>query len=393
MSTSFKLDTDLKKALLQEIEASKVLRSEFDLNALVNRKSFIYGEVGSDKRRAVQKQFSEFKRKTAHQYLKLLGKFGISPGEGLKRELLGDGNEEYQKDSDEEDEAPTTTSDNGSGYESDSDYSSSTSTKATPRKTTTPVEDIEFASKSHHKRMSTDTDTSTTEGSSLSSASISSTVISRVEMLEKPDNKQDGSKENPYIIIADPEKPETCHGFEVALVPQVKVGNFVRSVYHIRHVTTQGMEDEWSAIIPREEFPALANRSVLIRGPSQELWHRRTDLYHEEPFCAQTALVHEAQQTAVKKSIVRLYSYWLLVLPKATMLENYIISHDSVHVVKGTREMEVAFEIEDDNGKAAWETLYGMDVYWRIAEAGGNMVHDPESATKKRRKKKKTIKT
>ena len=82
-----------------------------------------------------------------------------------------------------------------------------------------------------------------------------------------------------------------------------------------------------------------------------------------------------------------------MVLPKGTMLENYIISHDSVHVSKETQKMAVASETEDDTGKAATETLYGMDVYWRIAEAGSNMVTDPVSATKKRRKKKITTKT
>jgi hypothetical protein len=204
--------------------------------------------------------------------------------------------------------------------------------------------------------------------------------------------KQDGSKENPYSIIVDPDKPETSQGFEVALVPQVQVGNFVCSVYHIRHVTTQGMEDEWTAMIPRAEFPALANRSVLIFGPSQELWHWRPDVYHEESFCTQTALIHEAQQTAIKQSITRLYSYWLLVLPKGTISKNHVISHDNIHALKGMQDMAVGFETEDDDGKTSFETLYGMDVYWRIAEAGGNMVSDPGSAVKKRSKKKKTIK-
>ena len=70
------------------------------------------------------------------------------------------------------------------------------------------------------------------------------------------------------------------------------------------------------------------------------------------------------------------------------MLENHIISHDSVHVKKGTQDMTKAFEAEGANGKTELETLHGMDVHWRIALAGGNMVSDPASATKKRRKKK-----
>jgi hypothetical protein len=97
------------------------------------------------------------------------------------------------------------------------------------------------------------------------------------------------------------------------------------------------MEDEWSATIPHKEFPALADRCVLICGPSQDLWHRRPDLYHDEQFCEQTLMVHETHQTAINQSITHPFSYWLLVLPKGTKLENYIISHDSVHVVKGIR--------------------------------------------------------
>jgi hypothetical protein len=70
------------------------------------------------------------------------------------------------------------------------------------------------------------------------------------------------------------------------------------------------------------------------------------------------------------------------------VLENYIISNDSINVTTCTQEMTKAFETEDENGNTQLETLYGMDVYWRIAVAGGSMVSDPGSATKKRRKKK-----
>jgi hypothetical protein len=408
MSAVYKLDNELIKALLEEIEASGVSRSEFDLRQLVNRKSFTYGEAGSEKRRALQKKFTEIKRKSSHQYLKFLAKFGVTPGEALKREILS------SKDEDEVEEEPQNSEDQDEEESSESSASDDSSTsskpspklkkarnptpiKASPAKTPAkiPVTAIEFSviksPQPKCNRIMSDTE-STTEESSFSCASFTD-VLRRVEILEKPENKQDGSKECPYIIIVDPKKPETCQGFEVALIPQLQVGNFVRSVYHIRHVTTQGMEDEWSATIPHEQFPSLANCCVLIRGPSQELWHRRPDLYHEDPFCHQTALIHEAQQTAIKQSIVRLYSYWLLVLPKGITLENYIISQDSVHILKSTREMTQAFETEDEHGKAEMETLYGMDVYWRIAVAGGNMVTDPGSAAKKRRKKKVAVKT
>lgn len=378
MSTNYKPDSELIKILFQDVEESNVSRLDLDLLKLCNKKEYLYGEPATNKRRSIQKIFGEAKRKTHQQYLKYLGKIGVAPGEVLKSELLEPDTNEFKADNkylseSEDDSSESSGSDNNSS-------SSSISTEKSSHK----KEIIKFAKQ--QKRMQSVTDTFPADVSF--SSDYSNNVLQTVEMLEKPEYKQDGTKMKPYVIIANPDKPETCAGFEVALVPQITVENFVRSVYHIRHVTTQGMEDEWSAIIPREDFPALAHRSVLIRGPSQELWHRRPDLYHEEKFCTQTAVAHESQQTAIKQSIVRLYSYWLLVLPKGTMLENYIISHDSVHVTKGTQEMTKAFETEDDSGKTELETLYGMDVYWRIAMAGGNMVSDPGSAAKKRRKKK-----
>jgi len=406
MSTNFKLDPSLVKILFEAVEASGVPRNKFDLSQLVNSKPYLFGIVGSEKRRAIQKQFWEAKRKNDPQYLKLIGRFGVKPGKLLKSELLGgpddddEDEDRNEESSDEETEEEEDSSESSGSNDSSISSSRNPSTKdsptptknSTPKKKSTP-KNIAFHGKSQPfssppKKMQSDTETWSHTTEESASLHYADDVVRRVELLENPANRQLGTKENPYIIIADPERPETCLGFEVALVPLLQVGNFVRSVYHIRHVTTQGMEDDWSATIPHKEFPALANRSVLIRGPSQELWHRRPDLYHEEEFCKQTALIHEAQQTAIKRSIVRGYSYWLVVLPKGTMLENYIISHDSVHVQKGTQEMEKKFEVETDDGSTEWETLYGMDVYWRIAVAGGNMVSDPESATKKRRKKK-----
>jgi len=411
MSKAYKLDHQLITTLFEDVEASKVSIKDFDLLELCKRKEYLYGEPATKKRRAIPKLFSEAKRKTDQHYLNFLGKHNIRPGEALKARLLAPPEikketpvEIKKEKSDLEDtESEDAKSDDAKSEdaESEDEYASSsdttiTSSASTSRSTEspqkqrstspkTPVRDIQY--KKQTKRMQSDSESFPVTDSSFSSTA-SSNILQTVTMLEIPEYKQCGTKEQPYIIIADPERPESCWGFEVALIPNIKVGNYVRSVYHIRHVTTQGMEDEWSSTIPHEEFPTLSNRSVLIRGPSQELWHRRNDIYHEEQFCAQTALIHETQQTAIRQSIVRMYSYWLLVLPKGTVLENYIISHDSINVTTCTQEMTKAFEAEDESGKTQLETLYGMDVYWRIAVAGGSMVSGPGSSTKKRRMKK-----
>ena len=380
MPIPFRLDLFLIKNLAEDIEASNVTRNQFDLGQLVSRKPFLYGAPGSEKRRAVQKKFAELKRKTPGDYFKFLGKVAVLPGQALKRELIGNPDMVFEED-EEEDRTYECSSD-----EEDDEDDSDSGEEEEPfeDEESFDLRDIEIETRL------TPSKTVMTEYSSFSGSfenSFEKTVLKRVELLEKPQNKQDGSLECPYIHIVDPEKPETGNGFEVALVPQVRIGNFMRSVFHIRRNTTQGMEDEWLAKIPRKEFPALAHRSVLIRGPSQELWHRRPDLYHQDPICDQTETIHEIQQTAINMSLERKHSHWLLVLPKGTILENHIISHDSIYVSKGTQELVKAFETEDDDGNVELTTLYGMDVYWRIAEAGGHMVTDPALATKKRRKR------
>jgi hypothetical protein len=89
--------------------------------------------------------------------------------------------------------------------------------------------------------------------------------------------------------------------------------------------------------IPLTKFPSLANRAVLVRGPSQGYWHQDAERYHQdrdppEKFCTQTLKVHETLQTALETNKDRLYSHWLLVFPEGTMLENHVMSDNAEHV-------------------------------------------------------------
>ena len=77
----------LIKELLQDIESSGKTRGELVLETLVSRKPDTYGEKASDKRRSIQKKFDLLKRKTPQAYLNYLDKFGVDPGEALKREI------------------------------------------------------------------------------------------------------------------------------------------------------------------------------------------------------------------------------------------------------------------------------------------------------------------
>jgi hypothetical protein len=107
------IDKPLAKELAQDIEASGKTRQEFNLLSLCEQKSYVYGAEGDQKRRYVQKTFSNLKRKSPLNYQKWLDKARVSAGEALKREireLMGEdddtssASESQYESGDEEDE-------------------------------------------------------------------------------------------------------------------------------------------------------------------------------------------------------------------------------------------------------------------------------------------------
>jgi hypothetical protein len=208
-------------------------------------------------------------------------------------------------------------------------------------------------------------------------------VLGQVEALTR--FKMDGSFDYPYIIIVNVTKPEANWGFEVSFVPNIEHRNFSRDIYHIRRVTGVGQEEDWEAIIPTKKYPSLGQRAVLIRGPSQDYWHKDHEIYHAESFCERTKKAHESLQTNIEKSKDRLYSYWLLVFPHGTEIENHILSDDAVHVKKESLDLVGSYTYTDDKNKNHDMELYGLDVYWRIAVKGGEMIRSPDVKKKKQR--------
>ena len=214
-------------------------------------------------------------------------------------------------------------------------------------------------------------------------ASASAIVLQQVEKLSQ--FKMDGSSDYPYIIIVDPEKSEANWGFEVSFVQQIEHRNFARNIFHIRKVTGVPQDAEWDATIPFKKYPTLANRAVLIRGPSQDYWHQDAERYHAEPFCDQTKKAHEALKTNLDANKDRLYSNWLLVFPQGTQLENHVLSDDAVHVKKGSLDLVGSYQFLDHDKNALEDVeIYGMDVHWCIAVKGGEMIRSPDPQKKKR---------
>jgi len=232
-------------------------------------------------------------------------------------------------------------------------------------------------------------------GAHTEMAASRSLLLQQVNTLEL--FKQDGSANNPCIVIVNTDRPEANHGFEVSLVKGIEHRNFARDCYHIRKATVPTQEDDWSATVPMDTYPMLAHCAVLIRGPSQNFWHKKASRCHQIPFCDNTENVHETLETQLLRKHDWRYSHWLLVFPEATQLENHILSDDAVHVKKETNKMVETDMIDDDsdndsdgeeeNSKKKKLTpfeLLGMDVCWRIAWRGGDMIRSPDGKKKKK---------
>jgi hypothetical protein len=145
-------------------------------------------------------------------------------------------------------------------------------------------------------------------------------VLEQVKILESEEMKQDGSANFPHIIIANPDKPEANHGFEISEINGFECRNYKRNGIHICRVSAPTQEDAWDMIVPWEKYPTIAHRAVLCRGPSQHFWHADANRYHQNDICPVTKTVHESLQTEIGNDPLRQYVWYLIVLPEGTEL-------------------------------------------------------------------------
>ncbi len=333
-------------------------------------------------RRAVQQKFGQLKIKPPRSYSRFLSRNDIEPGAGTKRELELDVRArrvfELPNDGDstesEEDQA-----------ESDDEEKTKASKGTTPTKPKAVVQEKqkqEVAILPSNISFSPIRPTTTMSSPGKIKAD-SMDINEKVEILQS--FKQDGSEENPYIIIVDLQRPESNWGFEVSEVDGIEHRDYKRDIFHIRKVITLGQEELWSASIPIEKYPGLAKRSVLLSGPSQDFWHASHERYHQVDFCEDTKTVHETLETDIEGDLKRKVSYWLLVFPEGTQLENHILSDDAVHVRKEVNEMVDDVVFEEGTEEEETVEILGTDIYWRIAKSGGTRIRKTGQRTTRKR--------
>jgi len=253
---------------------------------------------------------------------------------------------------------------------------------------------------------------STTSSLHTSDTNAAATVLDQVRMMES--FRMDGSADYPHVIMANAVKPECNFGFDICQVNGVEHRNFDRKVIVMRKATAVPQEKEWEAYVPLVRFRTLADRSVLVRGPSQDFWHKDSKLYHEtSEMCEATQKAHSKHETEIKSDPSRQCAHCLIVFPPGTDLENHILSDNAVLVKRGSNEMSTMIDLHDgvdedeeeeeevaDNSfkdakdgdgedEAAekkndrFAELLGLDVYWRIAKKGGELIRSPSPQKKK----------
>jgi hypothetical protein len=209
-------------------------------------------------------------------------------------------------------------------------------------------------------------------------------VLNYVELIESI--RQDGTLEYPFIHIVNQENSERNHGFDIVLVPEIEHRGHTRDAFHIRKTVSVGNSGDWEAFLPSARYPTLADRAVMVRGPSQDWFIQDTLKYHADKGnidCEPTQKKHSATEQAIKDDPSRQLEHTLLIFKKGTKLENHIFSDDAVYIDVEVNDMSLPY---DNQGELM--DVMGTPLFWRIAVAGGSKL-----ASGKSKKGKKLFKT
>jgi hypothetical protein len=424
----------LEEALLKDIEASGLSFDEISLVQLCDKKELIYGSPSSDIRRAIQKYFQKLKTRTPKNYNRLLVKHSIvagpynffrlkqaereaeikTPPTASKKSLpsIPDSIEETSiEEASATDDLSIVSIESESESESESD---SLSKKDSCTDIAGQFENLAIRSPPVRARMMTPTKTPIRKiASSIGSSGFASPVavfaspvpssgafgdtVASVASVSNNHTVNDhdaysllnffeqlGTKEQPHIIVANPDYPERNGPvFKISRLEIVEHNDHEYQGFHIRCAVDLPDFLEWEAFIPDpRDFPSLLplyGRIIMIRGPSMPFWLRDDSRYHSDKKkidCIATKKAHEKETTARNKAgESRLYSYHLIVFKPGTVLDNSVFSSNNTLVIN-----QLSLKMEDNHPENKFaKKVHGMTLWWRIAEAGGTKIRNANS--------------
>jgi hypothetical protein len=406
----------LERALLEDIELKGLPFEQISLVKLCDDKELIYGSPSSDLRRALQKHFCKLKKRSLKNYLKLLKKYTITPGPFTFHRIREAGDctptktsikdpttdeEESNKDIIEELEAAEEL------LIADSTSIESASIESASESSINLEDDI--ASKFEnfcsiglrsppllHKMMTTPTRTPNRKKvpsiASYLASPLRAPIIEDTDSLTEEEQEdaaytlldfrdQLGTKDQPFIVMANPNYPERNGPiFNICRLEDVEHSDHEHQGFHIRLSVDLPDYSAWEAFIPNPNmYPSLLplyGRIIMFKGPSRPFWLQSFERYHEDKRkidCKVTRKVHEKMDTAIEGDPERHHQYHLVVFKPGTSLDNSIFSDNNTNVARNENSMKM--ESKDlDNGFD--KKIYGMGLWWRVAEAGGTRIRN-----------------
>ncbi len=374
--TKEKLSDPYFKQLLLDIEKSNLLRKDLTFGAICCVQPNYY-DANEDLEKKYGCEFDQIKRRTVSSYIKLLDRFSVPIGPALQQSLRKNG----KTASSSKKIMPASSEDSSSSASSSS--SSASSSDESVAKTTERFKDISipkeieqiFVPNNKERIQQTPPPSSLKKKKIMFSPDMDSAtsnpiadVLNNVELIEGI--RQDGTIEYPFIHIVNQEYPERNHGFDIILVPEIEHRSHTRDAFHIRKTVSVGNSEDWEAFLPSARFPTLADRAIMVRGPSQDFFIKDTARYHANKAnieCAPTEKKHSATEQAIEDDPSRKLEHTLLVFKKGIKLENHIFSDDAVFIDVEVNDMTAPY---DNDGEVI--DVMATTLFWRIAIAGGS---------------------
>jgi hypothetical protein len=173
-----------------------------------------------------------------------------------------------------------------------------------------------------------------------------------------------GTKFDPIVIIVDKNIPESHRGFHVHYLPNIAHEGYSRKGWKVWRSAYWRDKKFWSMMTYQSTNVDLANRSVMVKGPSRPCWAAMDAAWQEKMDCAATSDQCAATTLAIKEDESRQFTYWLIIFPQDTHLDNVILSGDPFKV-KGKL-------------KGIMEDIEGVEhryhtMNWKIADRNGGV--------------------
>ena len=344
---------------LVEVESSGEPREEFNLKRLCDEKPDIFGRKSDSTRRKVQKKWDLVKRREIQSYARLLDRKKVKRGAVTEILLKAAENDEAANVSDysvEEQEQEEAVEAEEEAVEADvvSQVVSAFGDLSVSAHTSPP---------STPPRLVTMSDLPSTASPvwSADSGGIGSGIGNGGNFV---DGSGSGLKSNPIIIYVNKDYPERNREFHIQYVKAFEQGEYKRNGWVIRTGVCSQDRATWSAAIYSTSKVNLANRAVMVKGPSRPHWMHMDTEWTTKINCAATTSYARNTTNSINGNEDRQYKYWLLIFPEKTHLANEIISGDPFKVKKRMEGIMVVVKEK--------EHRY-ITMNWKIADKHGSL--------------------